>query len=240
MMNEFDNIQYSPIWNYHYEQWFQELQHNGKEFDAEERGEFVKMIDEDVADYFVGLQMLKGLIEDNKNKHDEYHDAYNVLLSVMQFVLITMADSMVITKYFVLADNDHDRRFMRGKMKVILNEGFKKLYGFEEKSHNNSEWNKLTPIIKYFPEDIQCQYQYLSSQLETASSSSSWWKDERNIETHIDANKLYESRCEDIIESKVMMESLKLFDTLLAVECFLTKMHTCINNYMVDIYQKMK
>ena len=32
---------------------------------------------------------------------------------------------MVAGKYFILADRDYDRRFMRGKLFVILNEGFK-------------------------------------------------------------------------------------------------------------------
>lgn len=235
MSNELDHIQYSPIRNYRYEQWFQEVQYNGKELNVAERVEFVKMIDEDVTDYSVGLQMVKGLLEDNKDKLDEYHDAYNVLLSVMQFVLITMADSMVITKYFALANTDYDRRFMRGKMKVILNEGFKKLYGFNDKTKKESEWNRLNPILKYFPKDIQHQYRHLSSLLEEHSKSSSWWRDERNVETHLDANKLHETRCEDIIESKVMVESLMLFDTLLEVECLLKDMHACFRNSLVDM-----
>lgn len=237
MSNELDHIQYSPIRNYRYEQWFEELQHYGKEFDAEIKGKFVKMVDEDVADYSEGLQMVKSMFENNKNKHDEFHDAYSVVLSVMQFILVTMADSMVITKYFVLADKDYDRRFMRGKMRIILNEGFKKLYGFKE-GKKKSEWIRLAPILKYFPEDIQHQYQHLTFLLENHSESSSWWWDERNVETHLDANKLYESRCEDIVESKVMMDSLKLFDTLFAVECFLSNMHACFRNSLVDMYQR--
>lgn len=237
MSNELDHIQYSPIRNYRYEQWFQEVQHNGKEVNAAERVEFAKMVDEDVAHYSVGLQMVKGLLEENKNKHDEFHNAYNVVLSILQFVLITMADSMVITKYFVLADNDHDRRFMRGKMKVILNEGFKKLYGFN-KGKKKSEWIRLSPILKYFPEDIQQQYQHLTSLLESHSKSSSWWCDERDAETHLNAEELYTSRCENIIESKVMMESFKLFDTLFAVDCFLTNMLACFNNTLIDMYRR--
>lgn len=237
MSNELDHIQYSPIRNYRYEQWFQEVQHNGKELNAAERVEFAKMVDEDVAHYSVGLQMVKGLLDDNKNKHDEFHNAYNVVLSILQFVLITMADSMVITKYFILADKDYDRRFMHGKMKVILNEGFKKLYGFN-KGKKKSEWIRLAPILKYFPEDIQNQYRQLTSLLEKHSESSLWWRIERNLETHIDVDKLYESRCEDIIESEVMMESSKLFDTLLAVDCFLTNIHTCFNNTLIDMYKR--
>ena len=42
------------------------------------------------------------------------------------------------------------KRLMRGKLKVILNEGFKKLYGFGENSRKKTEWSKLIGILKYF------------------------------------------------------------------------------------------
>ena len=127
---------------------------------------------------------------------------------------------------------------MRGKMKVILNEGFKKLYGFDEKSYKKSEWYRLAPILTYFPKDIQDQYKQLSSLLEEHSRSSSWWKDERNVETHLDIKKLYESRCEEVVESKVMMDSLKLYNTLYAVNLFLSNAHACFYNYLLTKYKQ--
>lgn len=138
----------------------------------------------------------------------------------------------------ILADRDYDRRFMRGKLFVILNEGFKKLYGFNEQSHKKSEWNKLLPIMKYFPEVIKRQYQDLTYLLEDQSHISSWWKDERNYETHLDTEKLYKSRQEEIIESKVMMDSLKLFNTLMAVSHFLENVHACLLNFLVRKYRR--
>lgn len=65
------------------------------------------------------------ILEDAKEQHDEYHEINRIVVSVYLFVLITMIDSMVAGKYFILADRDYDRRFMRGKLFVILNEGFK-------------------------------------------------------------------------------------------------------------------
>ena len=145
---------------------------------------------------------------------------------------------MVLGKYFILANKGYDRRLMRGKLRVVLNEGFKKLYGFNDKNRENSEWIKLASILKYFPEEINHQYKYLSSLLEGHSKSSSWWKDERDVETHLDTEKLYDSRCEDIIESKVMMDSLKLYNTLYAVNNFLFNMHSCIYNFCIDKYKR--
>lgn len=236
-MNEYlDNVQYSPIRNYPYAEWFREVQYNGKSLSAAEREEFISVADDTISGFAEGLPLLKRMLEDNRNKHDDKREAYFVLLSVLQFVTITIIDSIVISKYFILADKDYDRRFMRGKMKVILNEGFKKLYGFNE--GKQSKWNDIGTIVKFFPEEIHRQYQELSALLDVHSKSSSWWKDERDVETHLDADKLYDSRCEDIEESKVMMESLKLYNTLFAVYAFLSNMNVCFNSALIEKYKR--
>lgn len=236
MNEDLDNIQYSPIRNYPYAEWFREVQYNGKSLSAAEREEFISVADETISGFAEGLPLLKRMLEDNRNKHDDKREAYFVLLSVLQFVTITIIDSIVISKYFILADKDYDRRFMRGKMKVILNEGFKKLYGFNE--GKQSKWNDIGTIVKFFPKEIHRQYQELSALLDVHSKSSSWWKDERDVETHLDADKLYDSRCEDIEESKVMMESLKLYNTLFAAYDFLSNMHACVYNTLLEKYKR--
>ena len=238
MTNRIEDIHYSPIRDYHYEQWFREVHYNGEVLNDSERREFLKKVDETIAQDLEGLPLSKKILEDIKGKHDEFHEVQRTIVSVMQFVLITMIDSKVLGKYFIMANQDYDRRLMRGKLMVILNEGFKKLYGFNEKTRKASEWNKLVEIMEYFPKDIHQQYQHLSSLLEEQSKSSSWWKDERNVETHLDAEKLYASRCENVIESKVMMDSIKLFNVLFAVDGFLTNMHACVNNYLLDLYRQ--
>ena len=194
-MNEkFSDIQYAQIREYRYAQWFRGVQYNGKTLSESERQEFISIIDSTIAQYSEGLPLMTDILEDTKERHDEYHKIDRIVVSVCLFVFITMIDSMVAGKYFILADRDYDRRFMRGKLFVILNEGFKKLYGFNEQSHKKSEWNKLLPIMKYFPEVIKRQYQDLTYLLEGQSHISSWWKDERNYETHLDTEKLYKSR----------------------------------------------
>ena len=238
MTNEFDNFQYAQIRNHRYEQWFRKVQYNGNELNTAKKQEFLKIADDTISDYMEGLPLLKESLEKIKDLHDEYNNAYRIVISITQFTMITMIDSMVISKYFILADKDYDRRFMRGKMMVILNEGFKKLYGFDEKSHKKSEWNRLTPVLNYMPEIIRTQHKEISSLLEEHSKSSSWWRKERNVETHLDTEKLYESRCEPIIESKVMLDSLKLFNTLYAVNLFLTNMHACFCNFLLTKYKQ--
>lgn len=238
MNEDLANIHFSPIWDYKYAQWFEEMRYNGKTLSDEERKEFVSVIDETIAQYSEGLPMMNDILENTKDLHDEYHEIDRTVVSVMLFVLMTMIDSMVASKYFILADGDYDRRFMRGKLRVILNEGFKRLYGFDEKTYKKSEWDRLLPIMDHFPEVINRQYQELTFHLEKYARSSSWWWEERNIETHLVTEELYVSRQEEIIESKVMMDSMKLFTTLLAVNNFLTNVHACLFNYLVGKYKR--
>ena len=238
MNEEFADVQCAQIREYKYAQWFNEVQYNGKTLSESERREFISVIDSTIAQYSEGLPLMTDILEDTKERHDEYHKIDRIVVSVCLFVLITMIDSMVAGKYFILADRDYDRRFMRGKLFVILNEGFKKLYGFNDQSNKKSEWNKLLPIMKYFPEVINRQYKDLTNLLENQSHISSWWKDERNYETHLDTEKLYKSRQEEIVESKVMMDSLKLFNTLMAVSNFLGNVHACLFNFLVGKYRR--
>lgn len=233
MNEDLANIQFSPIRNYKYAQWFKEVQYNGKTLSETEREEFVGVMNETITQYSKGFPIYQNMLKESEGKHDEYHEIERTVVSVMLFVLITMIDSMVVSKYFILADGDYDRRFMRGKLMVILNEGFKRLYGFDEKTHKKSEWDRLLSIMGHFPESINRQYQELTFHLEKHAKSSSWWREERNLETHVDAEKLYDSRQEEINESKVMMDSMKLFNTLLAVNHFLTNVHACLFNFLV-------
>lgn len=238
MNEDFDNFQYSLVWNYKYDRWFQDYHCLEKTLSDEERKEFIAVIDETVEQFSEGLPFHHNELERIKDFHDEYHNIDRAILSVSQFVLITMIDSMVATKYFILADRDYDQRFMRGKLMVIINEGFKKLYGFETKTKKESEWNRLAPYMCHFSDQINQQFNVLNALLEKHAQSSSWRKEERNLETHLDADKLYISREKEVKEGSVMMESLKLFETLFAVNHFLANLNACMRNYLLDKYHK--
>ena len=63
MTNEFDNIQYSPIRNYPYEQWFREVHYNGKELNEDEKKEFLQKVNETIFTYSNGLPLLKETLD---------------------------------------------------------------------------------------------------------------------------------------------------------------------------------
>ncbi len=229
-MTETDTIQYAQIREYNFNECFQKFQYNGKVISGTEREDFIKLLDDTIAQYSSGLPMLKESIDSSNGNDDIFQKAYRTIDSVFQFEVITFIDCLVICKYFLLADKDYDKRFMRGKMKVILNEGFKKLYGFDERTKKKSEWRKLITSVELCPDIIKRQYAVLSERLEEHSRSSSWWKGERVLETHLITEELYDSRCEDIVESKVMMDATKLLNTLYAIQLFITNVHACFHN----------
>ena len=59
MTNEFDNIQYAPIQNHHYERWFREVHYNGKELNEDEKKEFLQMVNKTISIHSEGLPVLK-------------------------------------------------------------------------------------------------------------------------------------------------------------------------------------
>lgn len=233
------NIQFKPVWNYNYARYFQDIQYNGKKLSNSERRDFVAYLDQTIEQYTEGIPLMQETLEHVKDLHDEYHECERSVVSIMFFVLITMIDSLVASKYFLLADKDYDRRFMRGKLMVILNEGFKRLYGFGSKNNpnNKSEWAKLRLWMKHFPASVQHQYRELGVLLDN-DAKSSWWKNERDYEVHLEVDNLYSSRQEEVIESKVMLDMTKLFNRLLAVNDFLSNVHTCLFNYLVGKYKR--
>lgn len=150
------------------------------------------------------------------------------IYSAGEFTIMVIADCAVAQKFFLTSINDYDKRFARGKLRVILNEGFKKIYGFNSEKKRSKKsatiWEQISVLLPLFPENLKIEHDEIQASLEKYSKDM-WWMNERNIETHLDVDALYESRREEIIESKVIMESMELVNILLRVHDFITKLH---------------
>lgn len=236
--DELDNLQYHVIRNYDYAKFFEDVQYQDKTLTHEERLGYAKIVDETINQFKSGLQLIIESLQKDKKRNDEFAVISRTVESLFLFTTITMMDYLVAAKYFLIADQDYDRRFMRGKLFVILNEGFKKLYGFDEKTFKKSEWAKIGPLMKHFHPVIQNQFAILDSLLKRRAESSLWWRDERNFETHLDVEPLYESRNEELVEGKVMMESLQLYNAVFAVHHFLTNVNACLVNTFIRAYNR--
>lgn len=150
------------------------------------------------------------------------------IYSAGEFTIMVIADCAVAQKFFLESTNDYDKRFARGKLKVLLNEGFKKVYGFPFSKNKSKKgptiWEQISELYPLFPDNLKVIYNEIQTSLKKYSEDA-WWMNDRNIETHIDIDRLYESRQEEIIEGKVIMESMELVNILLIVHDFITKLH---------------
>ena len=131
----------------------------------------------------------------------------------------------------------------RGKLRVILNEGFKKIYGFNSEKKRSKKsatiWEQISVLLPLFPENLKIEHDEIQASLEKYSKDM-WWMNERNIETHLDVDALYEYRREEIIESKVIMESMELVNILLRVHDFITKLHGSYCETLVQQYLRQQ
>lgn len=209
---------------------------NGKVLSAEGRQNYANYVDSVIKQFSEGLELLKEEYTANKNNSRlAYSDLVMLIDDLDMFATMTFIDCLIASKLFILAKEGYEKKFLRGKLQVILNEGFKKLYGFGN-GKANSKWKKVESIQEVLPPLLRAEYIRIAKELENISVSFNWWKEERSIETHIDAFALYDSRCVEIDESQVMMDSLRLIDVLNEVQNYTTKVHGCYVNTINQMY----
>lgn len=214
-----------------------ELTYNNRILSEQERAEFCKESDKYINEFSECIEGICQLAKEvPKSENSDYNRIINTIINISVFISYSFCDCIVLTKLFVRATNPYEKSFLRGKLKVQLNEGFKKLYGFNEKGYRNSYCAQLEDIITMFP-GFRKEFDELLSDLELISKDS-WWKDERDAEVHIDASKLYELRHEEINESKVAMEAGQLTDLFNRFNHLTAKMHRAYLNHITAQFVK--
>ena len=209
------------------------IYYNNKVLSAQEREEFRIMSEETIRDFSESIEGFYELSQEFKPSPNKDHDKITkTVLDVGIFTSYTFCDCVALLKHFVLSSNAYDKSLFRGKLKVLLNEGFKSLYGFNDKQRKRSYYIKLGEIMNYFP-GFQLEYDSILLKLKQLSEQSTWWKDERNTEVHLDMSQLYKTRHEEINESKVAMESQLLIGLLVQINKLMGRMHQAYIDYMV-------
>ena len=209
------------------------IYYNNKVLSAQEREAFRIMSEETIRDFSESIEGFYELSQEFKpSQNKEYDKITKTVLDVGIFTSYTFCDCVALLKHFVLSSNTYDKSLFRGKLKVLLNEGFKSLYGFNDKQREKSYYIKLGDIINHFP-DFKSEYNSILLRLKQLSEQSTWWKDERNIEVHLDMTQLYKSRHEEINESKVAMEAHLLIDLLVQINRLMGRMHQAYIDYMI-------
>lgn len=188
------------------------ITYNNRVLSAEEREVYCRKADEYINQFSEYIEAEFQLAKEVAISEDsDFVEINKALCDISRFTTYAFCDCIVLDKLFVRATHPYEKSFLRGKLKVQLNESFKKLYGFKN-GYKDSYCAKLEQIINRFP-GLQGKFDELLFDLEQISQDS-WWKEERNAEVHIDAAKLYELRHEEINESKVAMEAMQLIDLL--------------------------
>lgn len=216
-----------------------ELTYNNRILSEQERVEFCEKSDEYInmfSECIEEICQLATKIQESENS--DYDKITNTLILTSTFTGYSFCDCIVLTKLFVRATNPYEKSFLRGKLKVQLNESFKKLYGFSKKGYKDSHCAQLETIITMFP-GFKSEFDELLLDLELISKDS-WWKDERDAEVHVNAAKLYKLRHEEINESKVAMEAVRLIDLFNRFNHITAEMHRTLLNHMIARYVKEK
>lgn len=208
------------------------LTYNNRVLSTEERAEYCKTADGYINQYSGYIEEVFQLAKDAASVSDnpEFTEINKTMLEISAFTVSAFCDCIVWNKLFVRATNPYEKSFLRGKWKVHLNESFKKLYGFKS-GYKDSYCYKLKQIIiRFFPE-FKGEFNKLMSDFEQLSKEL-WWKEERDAEVHIDVEKLYELRHEEINESKVVMEARQLTSLIHRLDIFTRNVYGVYLNYI--------
>ena len=200
-----------------------EIFYNNNVLSERERIALVQKIDADIRHYsesIDGVQEIANNIDSSKN--EDFKKIMKELISVSTFTSYSFCDILVLTKSFILFTTPYEKSFFRGKLKVQLNESFKKLYGFNEKAFQASYCARLDNIVAMFS-NHRAEYDSILSQIDAISKQHTWWKDERNAEVHLDIEMLYSTRHEEINESKVVMETIPLIEFFNRLNSFMNE-----------------
>lgn len=201
------------------------ISYNNKVLNNQERMKLCEVADDAIRSFAESIDGMHEWSENvalNENKG--FRTIEREFIDISIFIAYCYCDIALMTKQFVQSVDSYERAFIRGKLKVLLNESFKKLYGFAKKTKEEPYFARLKKLAALFPQ-FSSEIKVFEKELHEYSIMDSWWKDERDAEVHWDIKKLYQYRHEEVNESKVMMEAHFMIDILLRVESYTTVLH---------------
>ncbi len=214
-----------------------ELTYNNRILSAQERDEYCRISDKFIKVFSESIDGLYELTKEVSTSDDsDFKKITTTTNDIGIFTGYSFCDCIVLMKLFIRATNPYEKSMLRGKLKVQLNEGFKKLHGFTPKNYKDSYCAQLEGIMPMFP-GFKTKFDELLSDLAQISKHP-WWKEERNVEVHINAVRLYELRHEEVNESKVAMETMQLIKLFNRFNHLIAEMHRALLDYMVARYVK--
>lgn len=211
----------------------QDIQYNNKILSQKERADFNEVADKLINTLSESIDGMYEIGKEYKDMNNIHQKVSKIMFYVSVFVDYAFADCIVLTKLFMNTHLVYEKSLLRGKLKVHLNECFKKLYGFTEKSRKESYAVQLQNIMPHFRGPDR-EYVGILQDLEEISKRDSWWKEIRSAEVHLEIPVLYESRHEEINESQVVMETMRLIPFFNRFNDLLSRMNQAHINYMFE------
>ncbi len=104
----------------------------------QERKRLTIIADETIQSFAESIDgMYKVMQEFPPSQNQEFNHIMDTMNDVSTFICYSFGDCIVLTKYFLNTEIQYEKSFLRGKLKVQLNESFKRLYGFNDCSTLN-------------------------------------------------------------------------------------------------------
>ncbi len=185
------------------------FQYNNRVLSAQKKEDICNYMDRTINELSESIDGMYQLLKEEFKSDTNLDKIQREITKVSIFLSIILADCMVLSKLFIKTNNLYEKNMLRGKLKVLLNEGFKNLYGFTEKEKSRTYWHMIEHLKDNFP-GYKNRIASIANDLAELSKKDTWWKEERCAEVHIDAMQLCELRYREINESKEIIETLYL------------------------------
>lgn len=194
--------------------------------------ELVKLLEKtlhDIPDEIDGVYRVGELYSNLSGLGVERFEALRKLYDLTLYVELLNGDFVVLFHQFLSSSLIYERKYAMAKLYPLMNEGFKHLYGFvNEKTGQvkilpESKWNNLEEIESLMTPDEKAIYQELLAMLEE-DAAFSWWKEERDNETHMDAVGVYNHRTAQGNENKSIQDAMSFYRFLTKTTALCSKM----------------
>ena len=166
-----------------------------------------------------GIHATKKLFSTLSSINSERIAALAKLYDISLYVSLLSGDYVVLFHQFLSSDFLYERKYAMAKLYPLMNESFKRLYGFvnektgQVKLSSDAYWKDIQELVPLMNETEQVLYDELEDLL-LKKASYSWWKDVRDAEVHLDAEKIYKYRCEQEDENVAIRDAISFYDVL--------------------------
>lgn len=166
-----------------------------------------------------GIHNSKKLFSALSSIKSERFEAIEKLYDISLYASLLSGDFTVLFHQFLSSGFLYERKFAMAKLYPLMNESFKRLYGFVNKNSGlvvlspDSYWKKIQGLYPLMNEQEKVLFDQLEDVL-LKKASFSWWKDERSAEVHLDAEKIYKHRCDQEDENVAIRDAMSFYDVL--------------------------